>query len=152
MTALAGVAYFVVWAVFGLALYPAGVALAAVEMRHQAIAAAVPMAAGMVVLMAGVFQFTSWKAHHLACCRQAPSDAAAWRFGLRLGLHCIRGCVGLTAILLVMGIMDWRAMAVITAAITAERVAPAGERLARAIGAIAAGAGLFLIARAAGLA
>jgi hypothetical protein len=48
--------------------------------------------------------------------------------------------------------MDLRAMALITAAITAERVAPAGERLARAIGAVAAGTGLFLIARAAGLA
>jgi hypothetical protein len=44
-------------------------------------------------------------------------------------------------------------MAVITAATTAERLAPTGERVARAIGAVAAGtAGLFLIARAAGLA
>jgi hypothetical protein len=47
--------------------------------------------------------------------------------------------------------MDLRAMAVVAAAITAERVAPAGERVARVIGAVAAGAGLFLIARAAGL-
>jgi len=152
MTTLVGVGYFAVWTVLGMAVYPAGVALAAVEMRHQALAGAVPLAAGMAVLMAGVFQFTAWKAHHLACCRQAPPDAAAWRLGLRLGLHCICGCAGLTAILLVTGIMDWRAMAVITAAITAERVAPAGERVARAIGVIAAGTGLFLIARAAGLA
>jgi hypothetical protein len=48
--------------------------------------------------------------------------------------------------------MDLRAMAVVAAAITAERVAPAGERVARAIGAAAAGAGLLLIARAAGIA
>jgi len=32
-----------------------------------------------------------------------------------------------------------------------ERLAPADERLARAIGAVGVGAGLFLIARAAGL-
>jgi hypothetical protein len=32
-----------------------------------------------------------------------------------------------------------------------ERLAPAGERVARAIGAVVVGAGLFLIARAAGL-
>ena len=77
--------------------------------------------------MAAAFQFTSWKAYHRACCREAPrgrtlpADAAtAWRLGLRLGLHCSYGCVGLTAILLVIGIMDSRAMAVITA----ERVAP----------------------------
>jgi hypothetical protein len=47
--------------------------------------------------------------------------------------------------------MDLRVMAVVTAAITAERVAPAGERIAHAIGAIIVGAGLVLIGRAAGL-
>ena len=160
LTSLVGMAYFLVWTVFGMLVYPAGVALAAVEMRHGALAGAVPTVAGMVVLMAGAFQFSSSKAHHLECCREAPgrgrmlpADAAtAWRLGLRMGLHCSYGCAGLTAILLVAGIMDLRAMAVITVAITAERVAPAGERVARAIGAIAAGAGLFLIARAVGLA
>jgi hypothetical protein len=39
----------------------------------------------------------------------------------------------------------------VTAAITAERLAPDGERVARAIGAVALAAGLFLIAQAAGL-
>jgi predicted metal-binding membrane protein len=55
------------------------------------------------------------------------------------------------AILLVIGIMDLRAMAVVAAAIAVERLAPAGERVARATGAVVVGAGLFLIARAAGL-
>ena len=53
------------------------------------------------------------------------------------------------AILLVIGIMDLRAMALATAAITAERLARGGERGARAIGAVIVGAGLLLIARAA---
>jgi hypothetical protein len=39
----------------------------------------------------------------------------------------------------------------VAAAITIERLAPAGERTARAIGAVAIVAGLFLIGRAAGL-
>jgi hypothetical protein len=42
-------------------------------------------------------------------------------------------------------------MAVVTAAITVERLAPAGEHVARAIGAVAVGTGLFLIARAVGI-
>jgi predicted metal-binding membrane protein len=42
-------------------------------------------------------------------------------------------------------------MAVVATAITVERLAPAGERLARATGAVIVGAGVFLIARAAGL-
>jgi predicted metal-binding membrane protein len=55
------------------------------------------------------------------------------------------------AILLVIGVMDLRAMAIVAAAITAERLAPAGERVARGVGAVGVGAGLLLIARAAGL-
>src|SRR5260370_270395 len=42
-------------------------------------------------------------------------------------------------ILLVTGVMDLRAMAVVAAAITVERLAPVGERVARAIGAVAVG-------------
>jgi predicted metal-binding membrane protein len=55
------------------------------------------------------------------------------------------------ATLLVIGTMDVRAMAVVTAAITVERLAPAGERVARAIGVVGVGGGLIAIARAAGL-
>jgi predicted metal-binding membrane protein len=158
-TALVGVGYFLVWTVLGMAAFPLGVALATVEMEQPELARAVPIAVGVVVLIAGVLQFTPWKAHHLACCREAPgggrtvpADAGtAWRYGLRLGLHCIYCSAGPTAILLVTGVMDLRAMAVVTAAITLERLAPAGERVARAIGAVALGAGWLLIARAAGL-
>jgi predicted metal-binding membrane protein len=157
LTALVGVGYFFVWTVVGMAALSLGVALAAVEVRLPA--HAVPIAVGAVVLTAGALQFTTWKAHHLACCREAPgcgrplpADAGtAWRHGLRLGLHCSYCCAGLTAILLGLGVMDLRAMAVVTAAITIERLAPAGERVARAIGVVAVGAGLFLIARAAEL-
>src|SRR5258708_24441137 len=110
-------------------------------MQLPALARAVPTAVGVVVLIAGALQFTAWKAHHLACCREAPrhvrtlpADAGtAWRHGLRLGLHCSYCCAGLTAILLVAGVMDLRAMAVETAAITVERLAPPGERFAPAI-------------------
>ena len=159
LTALVGVGYFFVWTLIGMAAYALGVALAEMEMRQPALSRAVPIAVGMVVLIAGAFQFTAWKAHHLACCREAPgpgrtlsADAGtAWRHGVRLGIHCSYSSAGLTAILLVIGVMDLRAMAVVSAAITVERLAPAGERVARAIGTVMSGAGLLLIARAAGL-
>jgi predicted metal-binding membrane protein len=159
LTALVGLAYFLVWTAFGVAAFPVGVALAAIEMQQPALARAVPMAAGVVVLIAGTLQLTAWKARHLACCREIPgrgvalpADAGtAWRHGLRLGVHCCSCCAGLMAILLVIGVMDLRAMAVVAAAITLERLAPAGERVARAIGVVVVGAGVLLIARAAGL-
>jgi predicted metal-binding membrane protein len=159
LMALVGLGYLFVWAVFGMAAFPLGAALTAVEMQRSAVARAVPIAVGAVVLIAGALQFTAWKAHHLAGCRATPgrgrtlpADAAtAWRHGLRLGLHCSCSCAGLTAILLVIGVMDLRAMAAVTAAVTVERLAPAGERVARAIGAVVVGSGMFLIARAAGI-
>jgi predicted metal-binding membrane protein len=81
-----------------------------------------------------------------------PADVGtAWRHGLRLGLHCGYCCAGLMAILLVEGVMDLRAMTLVATAIAAERLAPAGERVARAIGLVVVGAGFFLIARGAGL-
>jgi predicted metal-binding membrane protein len=159
LTALVGVGYFFVWTVFGMAAFSLGVALAAVEMQQPALARAVPIAVGVAVVTAGALQFTAWKARQLACCREAPEHGrtlpadtgTAWRHGLRLGLHCSYSCAGLTAVLLVVGVMDLRAMAVVAAAITLERLAPAGERVARSIGAVVVGAGLFLVAQAAGL-
>ena len=159
LTALVGVGYFLVWTVFGMVAFPLGVALATIQMQQPALARAVPIAVGVVVLIAGALQFTAWKASHLACCREAPGRdrtlpadvGTAWRHGLRLGLHCSYSSAGLTAILLVIGVMDLRAMAVVTAAITVERFAPAGERVARVIGVLVIAAGSFLIARAAGL-
>jgi predicted metal-binding membrane protein len=158
-TALVGAGYFFVWTVFGMAAFVLGVALAAVEMRQPALARVIPITVGVVVLIAGALQFSAWKGRYLACCREEPgrgralpADAGtAWRHGLRLGLHCCYCCAALMAILLVIGIMDLRAMAVVTAAINVERLAPAGERVARATGAVAIGAGVFMIVRAAGL-
>lgn len=159
LTALVGAGYFFVWTLLGMAAFPLGVALAEIEMRQPALSRAVPLAVGGVVLLAGALQWSAWKARHLACCREAPgrgrplpADAGtAWRHGLRLGLHCGHCCAGPMAVLLVLGVMDLRAMAFVTAAITAERLAPAGERIAQALGAVVAGTGLFLIARAAGI-
>ena len=155
LTALVGVGYFVVWTVFGIAAFPLGVSLAAIEMQQPAVARAVPIAVGVVVLIAGALQFTAWKARELAHCRKAPesgrtlpADAGtAWRYGLHLGRHCSLCCVGLMAILLAIGVMDLRAMAFVTAAITIERLSPAGERVARVIGGVIVGAGLFLMAQ-----
>lgn len=157
LTALVGAGYFFVWTVFGMAAFSLGVALATIEMQHPALARAVPSAVGVVVFVAGGLQFTAWKARYLACCRASPGRHAtlaadartAWRHGVRLGFHCSFSCAGLTAIVLVVGVMDLRAMAVVTAAITSERLAPGGARVARAIGAVIVAAGLLLITKAA---
>ena len=160
LTTLVAVGYFVVWTAAGIAVFPLGVALAGIEMRHPEVARAVPVSAGVAVLIAGAFQLTGAKARFLACCR-APQAAGAemdashgamWRHGLRLGAECVRCCGNLMTIVLVVGVMDLRVMALVTAAITAERLAPGGDRVARTIGALVVTAGAVLIVRAAGVA
>ncbi len=134
LTTLVGIGYFSVWTAFGVAIFPFGVALAAVEMQQPALARAVPAVVGVVVLIAGALQFTSWKVRHLACCqvapevRTVPADArTAVREGVRLGLVCSPCCANLMAILVVMGVMDLLVMAAVTAAITFERLTPIRE-------------------------
>jgi predicted metal-binding membrane protein len=160
LTVLAGMGYFFVWGAFGVVAFPLGVALTAAEMRVPALARAVPLAAGVVVLLAGALQFTAWKAQHLACCREdagrarpLPASAgAAWRYGLRLGRHCSCCSAGFMAVLLAVSVMDLRTMAVVTVAMTVERLAPSGEKVARAIGGVAVAAGVVMILRAGGFA
>lgn len=153
LTTIVAVAYFCIWSVFGIATFPVGAVLASLTMRHLLVARVVPFAVSAVVLVCGVFQFSAWKARYLACCRHAPEVrdevppefVTAWRHGVRLGLQCGSCSANLMLILMAVGVMDVRAMVVITAAITAERLAPSGDRVARAIGSVAVGSGLFMI-------
>ncbi|MEX3937822.1 DUF2182 domain-containing protein [Paraburkholderia phymatum] len=156
LTALVSVGYFFVWTVAGVAVFALGAATMALALHFAMLARAIPFAAGVAVLVAGVVQFSAWKARYLACCRcismngrALPAHArAAWLHGLRLGVHCCYCCAGLTAVLLIEGIMDLYTMAFVTAAITAERLAPAGERVARAIGVVVVMMGVTMLARA----
>jgi predicted metal-binding membrane protein len=150
-TAVVAAGYFAVWLLIGLAAYPLGVAVNEAAMRVPALSRAIPFATAIVVLCAGILQFTRWKARTLArcretanCCSEVPRETP-WRHGLQLGIRCARCCLGPTAVLLVVGVMDLRAMALATAAIAGERLLPAGERVARYTGSIMVAAGLYLL-------
>jgi predicted metal-binding membrane protein len=153
---LVAVGYFVAWAAVGALVFPFGVALSELAFRQPALARVTPIAVGAAVLFAGLVQHTKWKARQLVLCREpsvrdharSAESHAAWRYGVRLGLHCVGSCAGLTVAGLVVGAMDFRVMAVVTTAITAERLAPSEVRVARAIGDLVVVAGLALIARA----
>lgn len=161
LTAPAGAGYLLIWTLLGAAVYLLGGAVISATLRYPMLARAVSIASGPIVLGAGAFQLTRWKAHHLACCRgrsrggplrsggQSPAGLfTALYHGLRLGVHCAQCCAGLTAVLLVSGIMDLPAMIAVTAGITLERFAPGGERVARLIGVILLVAGSFVTLRA----
>lgn len=146
LTALVGVGYFVVWAVIGAAFYAAGLGM---------MSRWTPVAAGVVLLMAGGAQLGSWKARQLMRCREgpgcgrppAPHALRAWRHGLSLGVRCSLCCSSLMLALLAVGMMDLVAMAAVTLAISAERLAPAPVRVARVAGVAMVAAGMLTIAQ-----
>ena len=83
LTALVGARLLLRLDAVRLAAFPLGVALAAVEMRLPALARAVPIAVGVVVLLAGALQLTAWKARQLACCRASARPRRALPAGRR---------------------------------------------------------------------
>ena len=155
-TVLVALGYFAVWMAFGVAAYPIGAAFTTLTMQQPAVSRAVPTATAAVVLIAGALQLTAWKARRLACCRHAPEHAGAlprdaggaWRLGVRLGIQCARCCGNLMVILLVAGVMDLTTMGAFTVAITLERVAPGGQRVACVLGLGLLAAGALLLVRA----
>ncbi|HEU4779561.1 MAG TPA: DUF2182 domain-containing protein [Steroidobacteraceae bacterium] len=156
-TMLVSAGYFFIWTLCGVPAFAVGLVLAEIAMRVPTLSRAVPVASGLIFMAAGLLQFAPWKARQLACCRHAPTRAmplnagTAWRHGIQLGLHCVLCCLGLTTLLLVIGVMDLRAMALVAGAISAERLASSGERVARGIGGTIITCGMALIALESGL-
>ncbi len=145
--------YFAVWALAGLLVFPVGVGFADLAMRMESFSRATPSLAALTVLSAGALQFTNWKARRLATCHHAHDccdepDRSALRAGARLGRRCVYCCANLNAVLLVIGVMDLLAMALITMAISAERLMPARGWTPRAIGAALLVFGSILLMRA----
>jgi len=156
LTTIAAAGYFFVWALIGAVAYPIGVSLSESEMRSPMFARLVPLATGLVLLLAGGTQFMRWKARRLGRCREATvcearsaTAVAAWQHGLRLGVDCSLCCAGFMIVLLVDDAMSLTTMAVVTVAITIERFVRDPERIARVMGLIIIAVGLLVIARAA---
>jgi predicted metal-binding membrane protein len=160
LTAVAGVGYFFVWAVYGGIAYALGVIVTGAELRWSALARLVPVATGVVLVLAGAFQLTAWKSRQIVRCWEAlgsgwpsgPDARRSWHDGLRLGMRCSLCCSGFMVLLVVTGMMRLGTMALVAAAITLERLAPRPERVARAAGVVVLAAAGLVIVRALGAA
>lgn len=150
--ALVGVGYASVWATIGLALFAMSAHMSTMTMTLASHPPFPLLPAGTIVLCAGRLQRSRWKAKQLVRCQDACMAAhrnptgvtTALLDGCRLGVACGLSCAAPMAVLFVAGLMDARIMVLITAAITAERVAPAGARVARLTGSLAMIAGLIM--------
>jgi len=155
--ALFAAGYFAVWAGYSLlaAAVQLGLQQAANLDRNLALGA---FAGGILLVLAGAFQFTPLKAACLTHCRNPLSYLIArWRdgpvgaFGLgaRHGLFCTGCCWALMALGFALGVMNLAWMAALTVAIAVEKNAPGGAAWSRVMGAGLAGWGVWLIAAAA---
>jgi predicted metal-binding membrane protein len=102
-----------------------------------------PMLTAMLLLIAGVYQFSPLKRTCLSGCRTPmgfllgewrPGARGAFVMGLRHGLVCLGCCWALMALLFVGGAMNLAWVAALSIAVAAEKLLPGGERVAAVLG------------------
>ena len=132
--------YLLVWTAVGV--LPLLALLGFGELRDGG--AWVDRIAGGVLVVAGAYQFTRWKALCQKACRSPLTFLSTHDFGSGLkgtlragashGLYCLGCCWALMAVLLVVGIMNLLWMAVIAAVFLAEKNWVRGDVLTRVAG------------------
>ena len=128
-TLLFAVGYLAVWTGYGLLAYGVFRLLTSLDLDWLSWSQGGPYAVGAVVVGAGLYELTPLKGRSLRNCRGAPHGGNPFRSGLAHGLDCV-GCSGaLMAVLFVLGVMSLFWMALVAAAIFAEKVLPRGPWL-----------------------
>ena len=136
-------AYLLVWALFGIVAYL--IASAASELAQQLpwLMMNAARIGGSVLIVAGLYQFTSFKRACLAkCCMPQHFILDGWRDGhigaFRMGLEHGLSCLGanwlLCVLLFPLGLMNIAAMVVLTVLMLVEKCFPQAERIAQVAG------------------
>jgi predicted metal-binding membrane protein len=148
------VAYVAVWSTIGLVLFAISNQLCSMHMDSPADRPPASWPVGAIIICAGALQCSRWKARQLDRCRHSAlttlstSVIVAWREGMVFAVQCALSCSAPMATLVVVGLMNVPMMAVVTAAITVERVSTSGARIARLTGTLALVAGSIICVRA----
>jgi len=118
--------YLAVWTLVGIAVYAA-------YRPHGAVAA------GAVVLAAGLYELTPLKRHFRARCRHGV------RSGWRFGLCCAGSSIGLMLMWLALGVMSIFWMSVIAAVVLAQKLLPAKAAMDVPLAAAIIGLGIWIV-------
>lgn len=149
--------YLVAWTVFS-----AVATIAQWGLHHAALLSPMmvsnnPLLGGMLLIGAGVFQFTPLKHACLNHCRSPigffmtewrEGSRGAFFMGVHHGIYCVGCCWLLMALLFVAGVMNLLWVATIAAYVLVEKIVPAAHRVSRAIGLCIIVAGLWMFTRA----
>jgi predicted metal-binding membrane protein len=151
-TGLFTAGYLVVWGGFSVLATGLQWGLVRVALLGHDMASASPVLVGVLLIAAGIYQWTPLKQACLAHCR-APFDfltrhwgRGPFRAGLHHGLLCLGCCWMLMVLLFAFGLMNLLWIAVLALLVLVEKVLPIGGRMSRVTGValIAWGVGVFV--------
>jgi predicted metal-binding membrane protein len=136
--------YLAAWSLFAVLAALLQLALHARGLLAGHLLAVSAQGAGLLLLVAGVYQLTPWKTACLRHCRSPmgfflehwmPGSWGAVRMGLRHGISCVGCCWMLMLLMFVGGAMSVLTMAALCGFILAERLLPPGPWVSRIPGA-----------------
>jgi len=125
------VSYLAVWTLVGLAVY-------ALYRPHGSIAA------GAVVIAAGVYELTPLKQHFRRRCRET------FRSGVEYGLCCVGSSIGLMLMLVALSVMSVAWMSVIAVLVLAQKLLPAKTAIDVPLALAIVGLGILIVIGGAG--
>lgn len=148
--------YLLAWSIFAIAATAAQWALEQYALLTPMMESVSHVLGGIVLIAAGLYQWTPIKDVCLRQCRAPWSfiqthggfrkDAAgSLALGARHGAYCVGCCWALMALLFVGGVMNVLWIALVAVFVLAEKVVPAGRLLSRMAGAAFVLSGLWLI-------
>jgi predicted metal-binding membrane protein len=146
--------YLLVWSIFSVGATILQRVLSAFLLLTPMMEMPRGRAAGVVLVLAGVYQLTPLKTACLAVCRSPLSfvmqrarrgPRAAFRLGVEHGWYCLGCCWALMLLLFVGGVMNLAVILAITAIVLAEKFLPFGVYGSRALGVLLIAAGAWLL-------
>ena len=151
------VAYLAVWGWFGVVAYAADGLLHAAVLAMPLFGARAEALAAILLLVAGIYQFTPLKEACLERCRSPYSFLVQYwsgkrpardtlRLGIRHGLFCLGCCWTLMLLMFAIGGANLGWMLALGALMAAERATRWGRRLTRPVGAALAAWGILVLA------
>lgn len=145
--------YLLAWAGFSLGATMLQWLLARAALLSPMMEAAHPVFAAVVLITAGIYQWTPLKQACLTQCRSPmaylsrhwrPGKTGALRMGMKHGMFCLGCCWALMLLLFFGGVMNLLWIAGITFFVLVEKLAPFGTWTARISGILLVAAGIWM--------
>jgi len=148
--------YLVTWTVFSAVATVAQWELHRAALLSSMMMSNNPLFGGMLLIGAGVFQFTPLKNACLTHCRSPigffmtewrEGYRGAFSMGVHHGIYCVGCCWLLMALLFVAGVMNLLWVATIAGYVLVEKIVPAGNWANRAVGVCTILLGVWMVAK-----